>query len=50
MRNEFIIPIGSMVVWVFSDSHGSLGTDQFQKTTRFCVADFVTLSGERRLR
>ena len=44
MRNEFIVPIGLMVVWVVSDSHGSLGTDQSQKTPRFCVADFVTLS------
>ena len=50
MRNEFIVPIGLMVVWVVSDSHGSHSTDQPQKTQCFCVADFVTLSGERRLR
>ena len=33
-----------MVVWVVSDSHGSLGTDQSQKTLGFNVADFMTLS------
>ena len=48
MRNEFIIPIGLMVVWVVSESHGSLGTDQSQKTQGFVTlshpADFVTLS------
>ena len=32
MRNEFIGPIGFMVVWVVSDSHGSLGTDQSHET------------------
>ena len=31
MRNEFIVPIGLMVVWVANDSHGSLRTDQSQK-------------------
>ena len=35
MRNEFIVSIGLMVVWVISDSHGSLGTDQSQKTQGF---------------
>ena len=50
MINEFVVPISLMVVWVVSDSHGSLGTDQPQKTQGFCVADFVTLCGERRLR
>ena len=35
MRNEFIVPIGLMVVWVVSDSHGSLGTDESQKTQPF---------------
>ena len=35
MRNELIVPIGLMVVWVVSDSHGSLGTDQPQKTQGF---------------
>ena len=49
MRNEFIVPNGLMVVWVVSDSHGSLGTDQFQKTQGF-VSQILTLSGERRLR
>ena len=48
MRNEFIVPIGLMVVWVVSESHGSLGTDQSQKTQGFMTlsqpADFVTLS------
>ena len=37
MRNEFIVPIGLMVVWVVSDSHGSLGTDQSQKTQGFVL-------------
>ena len=32
MRNEFVVLIGLMVVWVVSDTHGSLGTDQSQKT------------------
>ena len=44
MRNEFIVPIGLMVVWVVSDSHGSLGTDSVSENPRFCVTDFVTLS------
>ena len=35
MRNEFIVSIGLMVVWVVSDSHGSLGTEQSQKTQGF---------------
>ena len=35
MRNEFIVPIGLMVVQVVSDSHGSLGTDQSQKAKGF---------------
>ena len=39
MRNEFIVPIiyciDLMVVWVVSDTHGSLGTDQSQKTQGF---------------
>ena len=36
MRNEFIVPIGLMVVLVVSDSQtGSLGTDQSQKTQGF---------------
>ena len=35
MRNEFIVPIGLNVVWVVSDSHGSLDTDQSQKTQGF---------------
>ena len=39
MRNEFIVPIALMVVWVVSESHGSLGTYQSQKTQ-----GFVTLS------
>ena len=48
MRNGFIVLIGLMVVWVVSESHGSLGTDQSQKTQSFVTlshpADFVTLS------
>ena len=32
---SFIVPIGLMVVWVVSDSHGSLCTDQSQKTQGF---------------
>ena len=32
IRNEFIVPIGLMVDWVVSDSHGSLGTDQSKKS------------------
>ena len=50
MGNEFIAPIGLMVAWVVSGSNGSLGTEQTSlRNSRFCVADFVTLSGERRL-
>ena len=32
---SFIVPIGLMAVWVVSDSHGSVGTDQSQKTQGF---------------
>ena len=35
MRNAFIVPIGLMVVWVVSDSHGSLATDQSKNTQGF---------------
>ena len=35
MRNEFIVPIDLMVVWVVCDSHGSLGTDESQKIQAF---------------
>ena len=35
MRNEFIVAIGLIVVWVVSDSDGSLGADKFQKTQGF---------------
>ena len=35
MRNEFIVQIGLMVVWVVSDSHSSFGTDQSQKSQGF---------------
>ena len=32
---SFIVQIGLMVVWVVSDSHGSVCTDQSQKTQGF---------------
>ena len=46
MRNEFILPIGLMVVWVVSDSHGSLGTNQSQKTQGFVsqICDTISVS------
>ena len=44
MRNEFIVPIGLMVVWVVSDSHGCLGTDQSQKPKVLCRRFFDTIS------
>ena len=35
MRNEFAVPIGLMVVWVVSDSPGSLGKEQSKKIQGF---------------
>ena len=35
LRDKVIVPIGLMVVWVVSDSHGSLGTDQSKITQGF---------------